>query len=209
LMRGAASKVMWVGRATVFLVGLAVILALVFGLASAALGANGQPFLLGKGNDASNVSKLTRSEAGPALSLRVQGGEPPLKFNSGAQVNNLNADELDGNHAAACLGSGVVVRTDETDLEDGPLGASFGADCEEDEVATGGGGAVVVDGAPDDAAHEDGFDLLFSRPDPQSGEPTGWEVGFFDADAGEPNGLFTVRVYAVCTNVGADAATPE
>jgi hypothetical protein len=30
MWRSAASKVMWVGRATVFLVGLAVILALVF-----------------------------------------------------------------------------------------------------------------------------------------------------------------------------------
>jgi hypothetical protein len=37
-----------VGRATVFLVGLAVILAVVLGVATSALGANGNPFLLGK-----------------------------------------------------------------------------------------------------------------------------------------------------------------
>ena len=44
------SKVMWVGRATVFLVGLAVILALVFGTATAAfaaLSSRGDPFKLG------------------------------------------------------------------------------------------------------------------------------------------------------------------
>ena len=41
---------MWVGRATVFLMGFAVILALAFGTASTALGANGKPFLLAKRN---------------------------------------------------------------------------------------------------------------------------------------------------------------
>jgi hypothetical protein len=40
-MRSAASKAMWVGRATVSVVGLAVIMALVLGVASAAFGANG------------------------------------------------------------------------------------------------------------------------------------------------------------------------
>ncbi len=38
---------MWVGRATVFLMGFAVILSLVLGAASTALGADGKPFLLG------------------------------------------------------------------------------------------------------------------------------------------------------------------
>ncbi len=38
MVRSAASKVMWVGRATVFLVGIAVIVGLVFGAASVAPG---------------------------------------------------------------------------------------------------------------------------------------------------------------------------
>jgi hypothetical protein len=37
MLRSTASKAMWVGRATVFFVGLAVILALVFGVTSMAL----------------------------------------------------------------------------------------------------------------------------------------------------------------------------
>jgi len=41
MLRSAANKVMWVGRATVFLVGLAVILALVVGFATAALAGTG------------------------------------------------------------------------------------------------------------------------------------------------------------------------
>lgn len=44
-------KVMWAGRATVFAVGLAVILAVVLGVATATLAAvPGDPFRLGKGN---------------------------------------------------------------------------------------------------------------------------------------------------------------
>jgi preprotein translocase subunit SecE len=40
MLKGAVSKVMWVGRATMFAVGLAVILALAFVAASMVLGIN-------------------------------------------------------------------------------------------------------------------------------------------------------------------------
>jgi hypothetical protein len=43
MVRSTIGKVMWAGRATVFLVGLAVILALLFGMATTAFGANGNP----------------------------------------------------------------------------------------------------------------------------------------------------------------------
>ena len=69
MLRNTASKVMWVGRATVFLVGVAIILALAFGVATTAMGANGNPFLLGKKNVASAISTLAKK--GPALSLVV------------------------------------------------------------------------------------------------------------------------------------------
>jgi hypothetical protein len=76
MLRNAARKVMWVGRATVFLVGLAVILALVLGAASAAFGANGDFFKVGRDNFASAVSVLDKSGAGPALRLLVDSGPP-------------------------------------------------------------------------------------------------------------------------------------
>jgi hypothetical protein len=95
VLRNAASKVMWVGRATVFLVGLAVILSLVVGAASAAFGANGDAFLLGRRNAESAVSTLTKGGAGPALRLQVGSGAP-LAVNSSKQVTNLNADMVDG-----------------------------------------------------------------------------------------------------------------
>jgi hypothetical protein len=76
--------------------GLALVLALLFGVASMALGANGKPFILGKvANTASKVTGLVKRGAGPALSLRVGSG-PPLAVDSDAQVANLNADQLDG-----------------------------------------------------------------------------------------------------------------
>lgn len=101
MLKGAVGKVMWVGRATVFLVGLAVILALTLGAASVALGANGKPFILGKGNVATKVSTLTNNGLGAALGLNVQDGQPPLAVNSSAKVANLNADLLDGQEASA------------------------------------------------------------------------------------------------------------
>ncbi len=113
MMRSAASKVMWVGRATVFLVGLAVILALVLGLASTAFGANGSNFILGVlTNTATDTTRLSGNVAGgPALQvlndktqagskglqLNVAQGKPPLAVNATAgKATNLNADQLDG-----------------------------------------------------------------------------------------------------------------
>ena len=111
-MRSVVSKVMWVGRATVFLVGLSVILALVLGVASMALGANGNPWILGRGNVATAITSLggaagvdgpmlriTNNDAAAndtALDLKVQSGEAPMTVNSPTKVTNLNSDQLDG-----------------------------------------------------------------------------------------------------------------
>jgi hypothetical protein len=105
-------KVVWVGRATTYLVGLAVILALSVGLASTALAGTGvgARFDLGKTNTANEISELVGSVAGPslqidnnssgaaatALDLKVEAGKPPMTVDSQARVNNLNADRLDG-----------------------------------------------------------------------------------------------------------------
>ena len=119
MIRSVASKVMWVGRATVFLVGLAVILALVVGVASSAFAANGQNFIIGNGladtvkNIATLPTKLTMqgTRSGPALQVTqkstnagasgvgvtVPSGKAPLAVNSSAgKATNLNADKVDG-----------------------------------------------------------------------------------------------------------------
>ncbi len=72
MVRSALSRVMWVGRATVFLVGLAVILAVVVGLASTALahtGVDKKLFHLGHNNPVAALSKLTGSVANGVLQV--------------------------------------------------------------------------------------------------------------------------------------------
>lgn len=129
MVRSVVSKVMWVGRATVFMVGLAVIVALVLGVATAAFGANGDPFILGKaGNSASrvtgvvgNVADETRSalrvrNSGPGSALELRVGDPavapeskltpPMKVDSQARVANLNADQIDGTDSSSLIRRG-------------------------------------------------------------------------------------------------------
>jgi hypothetical protein len=90
MLRSTASKVMWVGRATVLFVGLVVILALVFGVATTALAGTGvgAVFNLGKTNTVDAISKLVGSKtnsmlmvdnngAGTALDLRVGSSTTP------------------------------------------------------------------------------------------------------------------------------------
>jgi hypothetical protein len=111
MIRSALGKVLWMARATSTIVGVAIMLALVLGVATAGLGATGGNFILGNSNSAGAVSKLTSSIAGPALqlinqstasgatalSLSVASGKPPLKVNSAAgKATNLDADKVDG-----------------------------------------------------------------------------------------------------------------
>ena len=64
MLMGVVEKVMWVGRATVFLVGLAVIVAVVFWVGSRALGSNGQPFILQQANAAAKNPGNTTKPGG-------------------------------------------------------------------------------------------------------------------------------------------------
>ncbi len=110
MFRSVAAKVAWVGRTAAMVFGLALVLGLVFGVASVALGANGGNFILGKKNVATALTRLTGNVNGAAmqitnnnagandtaLDLSVQPGEAPMKVNSGTKVANLNADTLDG-----------------------------------------------------------------------------------------------------------------
>jgi hypothetical protein len=127
------SKMAWMARATTTVVGLAIMLALVFGVATTAIGATGGTFILGKANGATTVSKLTASIAGPALTLvnnstsaaatalniNVAAGQPPLKVNATAgKATNLNADKLDGLDSAAFAGFGETAYSQVKNLSD-------------------------------------------------------------------------------------------
>ncbi len=114
MLRNAAAKVAWVGRTASMVLGLALVMALVFGVATTALAAiPGDPFRLGKTNGIDAVSSLVGNVAGPmlrvdnsstgagatALELRVEAGKAPLKVNSPTKVAKLNADKVDGHDA--------------------------------------------------------------------------------------------------------------
>jgi hypothetical protein len=129
MMRAILSKVMWLmrgmlwlGRSTATVLGLAVMLALVVGLASTALAANGQPFLLGKlTNAATATTRLVGNvAAGPALQVinpntaasargldvLVASGKPPIYVSpSAGKAINLNADKVDSKDASQLEGA--------------------------------------------------------------------------------------------------------
>ena len=146
MLRSAAGKIMWVGKATTFCVGLAVVLALVLGVASAALAAlPGDPFKLGQPNRIDHLSTLVGTLAGPVLrvdndgsgsALDLKVGDPaaapatktvaPMKVDSQGKVANLNSDELDGKSASDFLPAGG--KAADSDKLDGLDSAQFMGD---------------------------------------------------------------------------------
>ncbi len=115
-MRSALGKVAWVGRTASMVFGLALVLALVVGLASTALAHTNidtKLFHLGHNNPVGRLSALTgtltgallkldNNGTGPALQLEVAQNGVPLKVNAAAgTATNLSADELDGQDASA------------------------------------------------------------------------------------------------------------
>ena len=106
MLRKVASKVAWVGRTASMVFGLALVMALVLGVAATAWSATGGNFLLGKANSSTTptslVSTLTdaaksaltvqNKSGGAALDLRVGNATTPannvapLKVNSSAKA---------------------------------------------------------------------------------------------------------------------------
>lgn len=122
MLRKAVSGIAWVGRTASMVFGLALVLGLLFGVATIALGATGGNFILGKPNTSRAITRLTATVAGPALKLvntsknsaataldlDVAGGKPPMKVNSKTKVVNLNSDHLDGKNSTDLVPGGRV-----------------------------------------------------------------------------------------------------
>src|SRR4028119_455318 len=122
-MGKVAKKVALVGRTASTVFGVALVLALVFGVATTALAGTGvgARFQLGQTNTVNAVTKLVGSVAGPslqidnnstnanatALDLQVEAGKAPMKVNSDAQVANLNSDKRDGKSAGEIGVNGI------------------------------------------------------------------------------------------------------
>jgi len=126
--------------------GLALVLALIFGLAGTALSATGGSFVLGKANNATAVTRLTTSIAAPALTLvnqstdaaatalniNVAAGNAPLKVNAAAgTATNLSADKLDGKDSSAFYAQGSkVADSTHADQADSATSADEAADAD-------------------------------------------------------------------------------
>ena len=169
MLRSAVTIVMWVGRATVFLVGLVVIAVLMFGVASSTLAGNGDPLKLGQKNTASKLTALIGTVAGDAallvrnagggtaLDLRVDAGQPPMVVNSGVLVTNLNADRVGGKQANEFVANSFYRKESAiaagTALGDGTFVAFAGCDAG-DRLVSGGPAnvaptSVLVENFPD------------------------------------------------------------
>src|SRR3712207_4213917 len=173
MVKSVAKKVMLVGRATVFLVGLAVILALVLGMASTALGADGKPFLLGDSHVATKVSTLVKRGAGPALELRVGSGAP-LKVNSSRKVANLNADQLDG------MSANGVIRVASASADEALVGES--GDALSTSIVAPSRGFLVMNASTDVTASGDDLVVCSLEIDGEDIASTDRVVGTLDIE---------------------------
>ena len=109
-------RVMWLARGTATLLGLALLLAVVLGVATTANAAVGDPFKLGEVNAVNKITGLvgasdgvllsiTNNGDGSALRLQVKPGKAPVSVNPEAgTATGLSADKLDGKDSAAFLG---------------------------------------------------------------------------------------------------------
>src|SRR5215207_10689468 len=155
MVRRIAKKVAWVGRTASMVFGLALVLALVFGMASTAFGITGGNFILGSlNNTATAITKLTGTVGGgpalqvsnpstatgsTALDLQVATGKAPMKVNSDTQVANLNSDKVDGLDASQLGGLSGVEQVGVAGVENSnDIKVTF-ATCPEGKVAIGGG----------------------------------------------------------------------
>jgi hypothetical protein len=157
MLKSVARKVMWVGRTASMVFGLALVLALLVGVASAAFGANGGNFILGQLNKATAITKLNgnvsggpalqvnnpRTEAGSrALQLGVAEGQPPLTVNATAgKAKNLNADKIDGLDSSE-IGVNGVEQVSATSPSNSTSPKTASATCPDGKVAVGGGARI-------------------------------------------------------------------
>ncbi len=131
LVKATLPKLWSLTRTTSMVVGLAVMLALVAGVASLAVartpsgGATATAILKGVSNTAATTTTLINSGPGAALNLQVQPGNPPLTANPEAgTATNLSADKVDGKDSTAFV-SATNGKAPDSELLDGKDSTEF------------------------------------------------------------------------------------
>jgi hypothetical protein len=178
------------GKGTATVLGLAMLLALVAGLASTAFAfVPGDPLELGRLNPINRITQVvgntndallrisngSTGDSATVLKLRVRAGKAPMTVSAHAgKAINPNADKVDGMGASAFF-SGNTYK-----VQDGRIGPGEGrmafrlVSCDEgDAMLNGGGGCSVADGD----------DLRFSS----SSGSDGWTVSVVDNN--NPSGV--------------------
>ena len=163
------------GRATVFAVGLAVILSVLLGFVTTALAAvPGDPFRLGKVNSIDRLSTLAGTTAnamlrvdnngtGPALSLEAGAGRPPVVVNAAAgTATNLDADKLDGQDSSAFLPAEIYEKSASQTISPGSSSGTT-TSCDPGDVAVSGSYAISQTGATLDVTSERRVDDRFDE----------------------------------------------
>src|SRR5215216_648236 len=209
MVRSVAKKVMRAGRATVFLMGLTLMLALVFGIASTALGANGGNFILGSlNNTATAITKLTGTVGGgpalqvsnpstntgsTALDLQVATGKAPMKVNRTTKVTNLNSDLLDGK-SSEVLGSHANMTTNVVDSNLPTFPNDFSGPAQGVDTLP-----VSVPGNTPQVVRLDGYLELNNTMGPAAGCPCEFRMEIFDATAQTSVGTATQTFFGTDT----------
>jgi hypothetical protein len=161
MLRSAAAKIAWVGRTASMVFGLALVLALLLGVASMALAGTGVGgvFNLGVKNTVNGVTQLVSTAgAGPngpmlridnngtgtaatGLEILTEAGKPPMRVNRATKVTNLNADRLD-NLDSSDIGINGYEQVRVQSTFNSTAQKSVNARCPEGKLAIGGGAAV-------------------------------------------------------------------
>lgn len=195
IISGTISWTLRMSRGTATAIGLAVVLAVVFGAGTTALAAvPGDPFKLGRLNGIDAMSTLVGSAdgallrinnngSGPALDLRVAEGGAPMNVNSTTRVNGLNADQVDGKDSTAFVPTRTYMVQELGSGEGGGLIGNKTALCDRGDTLLGGGFESSVDDS-----------VIASSPIVSI--RSGWSVRFQD------NGLSTViMATALCADL--------
>jgi len=209
MIRSAVSKVVWMARATTVVVGVAIMLGLIFGLATSAFGANGGNFILGSlNNTATAITKLTGTVGGgpalqvsnpstntgsTALDLQVATGKAPMKVNRTTKVTNLNSDLLDGK-SSEVLGSHANMTTNVVDSNLPTFPNDFSGPAQ--GVATL---PVSVPGNTPQVVRLDGYLELNNTMGPAAGCPCEFRMEIFDATAQTSVGTATQTFFGTDT----------
>ena len=207
MLKTLLKATMQVGRATVFCVGLVVVLVVMLGTATTALAAvPGDPFRLGKTNAVNAVTTLLGSRAGRAmllvdnnsaeaksraLDLRVEPDRAPLTVNASAgKATNLDADTVDGKSAVE-IGVNGLEHVEATSAFDSVSSKSAQARCPAGKLVVGTGADLT--GAKSGPSGNLLTDVVIDAIDP------GESAVFVEAFEVEPTNLnWSLKAIAIC-----------